>query len=408
MSKPALSQKNSLNGSTRPGDQPNPIHDRLSAVAAASVAERRGEVRATAPDQKSLVQGRRRSRILRRALLGLVVVGLAWGAKYYFIDRFHQSTDDAFIDAHVSQISAKVAAHVVRLKIDDNSEVRAGDLLLELDPRDFQTEHDQAAASLRAAQSRRIQAEAQVKVTEAQFEQAKAQADSAQATAVEAIADLDRDRKLRARQVIDQRDLDHSVANAGTSGAALDAARKSVLAAQAQISLSEAELEASAAQVGEAQAQLQAADLRLSYTRIYAPVSGKVTRKNVEIGDYVQPGQTLFAIVPHDVWVVANFKETQLGQMAVGQRVEVRVDAAPGRKLRGHIESLQLGTGSRFSLLPPENATGNYVKVVQRLPLKIVFDEPETVLRPLAPGMSVEPDVLLAPVTSLTAAKRSR
>jgi membrane fusion protein (multidrug efflux system) len=162
---------------------------------------------------------------------------------------------------------------------------------------------------------------------------------------------------------------------------------------EAQLRLASAQYVTAAAEAKQAEAQLQQAQLQVSYAKIFAPFSGRVTKKGVEPGDYVQPGQTLFSLVPPEVWVVANFKETQLKDMKVGQPVSVRVDALPGRALKAHVESFQVGTGSRFTLLPPENATGNFVKVVQRVPVKIVFDEPLANLGRLWAGESVEPRV---------------
>ena len=178
------------------------------------------------------------------------------------------------------------------------------------------------------------------------------------------------------------------------ANANLEAARSQAKAAEAQVHLSEAGVKTAGAAVQQAQAREAQADLNLSYTKIVAPRSGRVTARTVQLGNYVQPGQVLFTLVPRDVWVTANFKETQLARMRPGQPVQLEVDAYPGRKFKGHVDSLQAGSGARFSLLPPENAVGNYVKVVQRVPVKIVFDEPVDLSRyDIAPGMSVEPKV---------------
>ena len=193
--------------------------------------------------------------------------------------------------------------------------------------------------------------------------------------------------------MIDRREYDASVAQAKSAAANVESATKKVASQEAQVRLASAQYVTASAEEKQAEAQLRQAQLQLSYTKIFAPFDGRVTKKSVEPGNYVQPGQTLFSLVPPDVWVIANFKETQLKQMKVDQSVSVRVDAIPGRDFNAHIESFQVGSGSRFTLLPPENATGNFVKVVQRVPVKIVFDEPPATLERLWAGESVEPKV---------------
>jgi membrane fusion protein (multidrug efflux system) len=187
--------------------------------------------------------------------------------------------------------------------------------------------------------------------------------------------------------------FDLAQAQARSADADLESARSQVKAAQAQEALSKAAVETATAAVQQAQAKMQQAELNLSYTKIIAPVDARVTARTVEVGNYVQPGQALLALVPTNLWVTANFKETQLTDMRAGQQVELSVDAYPNRKFKGNVDSLQAGTGARFSLLPPENAVGNYVKVVQRVPVKIVFDETLPTNLDIAPGMSVEPKV---------------
>jgi len=208
-------------------------------------------------------------------------------------------------------------------------------------------------------------------------------------------SDLNRNEHLFQTHVIDRREYDASIAQAKSAAANVDSATKKVASQEAQVRLASAQYVTASSAEKQAEAQLQQAKLQLSYTRIFAPFDGRVTKKSVEPGNYIQPGQTLFSLVPPEVWVIANFKETELKQMKVGQSVSVRVDAVPGRDFNAHIESFQVGTGSRFTLLPPENATGNYVKVVQRVPVKIVFDEPLANLERLWPGESVEPKVNL-------------
>ena len=333
-----------------------------------------------------------------RRLLILCSVGvliLAGGAFWYINNVGYVSTDDATVEAHVILVSPKISAHVKTVYFDDNYQVTQGDLLIELDPRDYEVSLASAEANLASARSKLVEAEAQQNVALAGLGQVRADLASARATADNAESDLNRNEHLFQTHVIDRREYDASVAQAKSAAANVDSATKKVASQEAQIRLTGAQYVTASAAEKQAEAQLRQAQLQLSYTRIFAPFDGRVTKKSVEPGNYIQPGQTLFSLVPPEVWVIANFKETELKQMKVGQSVSVRVDAVPGRDFNAHIESFQVGTGSRFTLLPPENATGNFVKVVQRVPVKIVFDEPLANLERLWPGESVEPKVNL-------------
>jgi membrane fusion protein (multidrug efflux system) len=325
-------------------------------------------------------------------LVMLLIGGAIAGVRYWQYARQYESTDDAFIQGHIIQISPKVSAQVMRVLIDDNMEVKKGDLLIELDSHDFEVALEQAQTNEAAARGRLQQAQAQLAVSKANVAQAQAQVVVAQANAVNAQADLQRYQNVTANAVSRQQ-VDSAIATARTAKANVDAAREQVSANQAQVAVATSQVTTDAAEVQQAQAQVRQAQLNLSYTKIYAPEDGRVTQKNVEPGNYVQTGQALFAIVQHDVWVVANFKETQLTDMRPGQPAEIEVDTYPHHPFKARVESLQMGTGAAFSLLPPENATGNYVKVVQRVPVKIVFDEPPESVHLLAPGMSVVPEV---------------
>jgi membrane fusion protein (multidrug efflux system) len=323
--------------------------------------------------------------------LGVMIIS---AATYWFLSNAgYESTDDSAIEAHVIQVSPKVSAHVKAVHFDDNYQVKRGDLIIELDPRDYEVALASASASLASAQSKLTEADAQRNVAQAGLGQAKADLASAQASAENAVSDFNRNEQLYKTHVIDRREYDASAAQAKTAAASVESATKRVTSQEAQVRLASAQYVTASAEVKQAESQMQQAQLQLSYTRIFAPFAGRVTKKSVEPGNYVQPGQTLLSLVPPDVWVVANFKETQLKRMEVGQPVSVRVDAIPGREFKAHVESLQVGTGSRFTLLPPENATGNFVKVVQRIPVKIVFDEAPAELEQLWAGESVEPKV---------------
>jgi membrane fusion protein (multidrug efflux system) len=375
-------------------------------------------------------------------LLVLVVAGIAGGA-YWLYARQFEETDDAFVDGKVYPVSSKVAGAAQAVHVNDNEWVNAGDVLVEIDPRDIAARVAQAQAALEAARAEAEASKSNVELTRAntaaaltqgqagvesataavdtaksQLASAEADVTSAQAEATRREADEKRFGALDTRGV-SQSQLDAIRAAADAARAQLLAANKRVAAAKAgvteaqakvaaaqgvlaaaktaeqQIATAQAKLHFAEARVGEAQAQLDAAKLDLSYTAVKAPVSGRVARKNVQPGQYLQVGQTLMAVVPSDFWVTANFKETQLTHMRVGQPVEISVDAYPDRQFHGHIDSMQAGTGARFSMLPPENATGNYVKVVQRVPVKIVFDEDAQAKQLLRLGMSVTPEVRL-------------
>ncbi|SRR5581483_6851283 len=326
------------------------------------------------------------------AAIVLLVVGVLVLLYYFHFVAPYESTDDAFIEGRVAFISPRVPGQVTRLLVDDNQKVKAGDVLVELDPRDYQTRLDQARADLATAKAQWDQAKAQVDVDEAKAAQQRAAVIAAQAEATRAEADLKRYETVEGAAISrSQKDL--AEAQARTSGANVEVARNQAKAADAQAEFSRVSVATAEARVHQAEAVLEQAELNLSYTKVTAPVAGRVTRRTVEQGIYLQTGQALLALVPDEVWVVANYKETQLRDMRPGQPVTMRIDAYPGREFKGKVDSLQAGTGARFSLLPPENAVGNYVKVVQRVPVKIVFDEPPDTQLDIAPGLSVVPRV---------------
>ena len=416
----------------------------------------------------------------------VLLIGLVVGARYWLYARSHESTDDAFIEGHIIQISPKVSGYVARVYVRSNQEVKAGDLLVELDARDCEVKLEQARAALDAARAKENEARTNVSLTrattaaniqqaratvrqaqagtassragagsseskanqassavlaaQANLAQADAQVKAAEAEATRAKADVERYQALLIKDEISRQQVDAAVAAARTADAEREVARQRVAAAAAQVNemrasqaaaaqtaqqsvtqiagaqagvaeavgrlaqantapqqvaVSEAQAETAKANTEQLEAQVAQAELELSYTKVYAPENGRVTRKSVEQGALVQIGQPLLALVPGNVWVIANFKEDQIGRLAPGQSVEITLDAYRDKTFKGHVDSLQAGTGARFSLLPPENATGNYVKVVQRVPVKIVFDEPPDPRHMLAPGMSVVPEVAI-------------
>ena len=340
-------------------------------------------------------------RRLRPGLFAAALIALAMipAAAVYYV-RFiapYETTDDAFIDGYVTFVSPRISGPVVKLLVTDNQRVKAGEPLLEIDPRDYQVLVDQAAADLAAANTHVRQAEAQVIVDQAKADQQNAALPAAQAIAGRAEADRARYQSVES-QAVSRSQQDLANAQAKSAAAEVEVARDQAKAAAAQVELDRANVETARAQVQQAQTRLQQAQLQLSYTAIAAPRDGRVTRRTVEQGAYVQTGQALLALVPDDLWVVANFKETQLERMRPGQTVLLRVDAYPHQQFLGKVDSVQAGSGALFSLLPPENAVGNFVKVVQRVPVKIIFD-PEAGLSQfnLAPGLSVRPRVRVVP-----------
>jgi membrane fusion protein, multidrug efflux system len=389
--------------------------------------------------------------------IGVLVLALIGAAVWYFVTFGRESTDDAQIDSHVTQMAARVGGTITKVAVDDNQLVDAGAVLVELDPRDYQVALDRARAELADAEAAAMAAQTNVPITSttatsgvttarggvtqaqsgvaaaeqdvaaarARLTTAQARLREAEANAAKAAKDVERLRGLLAKDEVSQQQFDAVSAAAEAMRAAADSARSQVVEAQAGISVAESKLaqaraaeqqaraelqtaqtapqqiaatkaraSSAEARVQQARANLTQAELQLQYTSVKAPIHGIVSKKGVNVGQVVQAGQPLVAIVDVDnVWVTANFKETQLKNMRPGQRAAVDVDAYGGREYKGKVDSIAGATGARFSLLPPENATGNFVKVVQRVPVKIVLDpgqDPEHLLRP---GMSVTPTV---------------
>jgi membrane fusion protein, multidrug efflux system len=365
-------------------------------------AERQAPVRRAAqprrPDHSPAAEATR-PRYRRLLQVGIVVAIAAaagiGGATWWLEARHYESTDDAFIDVHMVRVSPQVGGRVARVPVNDNQQVEAGQPLLEIDPADFKARLDQASANKASAAGKLAQAQAQLKVSRANLDELRAEVGVAEANAANAAIDVKRYEELARihSAALSRQQLDNSVANAKSTAATLAAAQRKVDAADAQIAFAETQVQTAEADLQAATAQVEQAQLDLSYTKLLAPVAGHIAHENVAVGDYVQIGQNLMALVPNDVWVTANFKETQLDHMRAGQPVEIDVDAYPERTFRGHVDSIQAGSGAAFALLPPENATGNYVKVVQRVPVKITFDGPSNARRLLGPGMSVVPYV---------------
>jgi membrane fusion protein, multidrug efflux system len=392
-----------------------------------------------------------------RIAAGAIVVAVLGLVAWLWITAGRETTDDAQVDAHVTQIAARVGGIVLRVHVEDNRPVDAGATLVEIDPRDYQVAVDKALAALADAEAAALAAQTNVPITtqsassnlttaqggvsqsasaitaaQKQVEAAHARVTSAQAkqreqeaTATRAARDVERFRGLLAKDEISQQQFDAATAAADSARAAADSAKAQVIEAEAGVLVAESQLAqaqtgqhqaeatlrsaqtapdqvkqtnaraaAALAQVKQARSALDQAELNLQYATLKAPVAGIVSRRTVEVGQVVQAGQPLMAIIPLDnVWVTANYKETQLTDMRPGQRATVKVDAYGGKSVTGKVDSIAAATGARFSMLPPENATGNFVKVVQRVPVKIVLDPGQNADHQLRPGMSVVPTV---------------
>ncbi|HEY1938660.1 MAG TPA: HlyD family secretion protein [Candidatus Angelobacter sp.] len=422
-------------------DVKEPLHRESGELARPDVNEQRhvetkgaeGEERRSGKERRSLTERRGVGFFTTHPnakwiIAALVIVLLAAG---FFIWQYYsvrESTDDAQIDGHIDPISARVTGSVVNVLHDDNEVVQAGTLLVELDPKDYQVAVDRARADLANAQanaiaanvgvpltqttssSQLLAADAGVKGAQRDIENAQAKLNDAQANYAKTSADLKRMEMLVAKDEVSRQQYDAAVAANNSAKANVDAATAAIASAESRVAQAQAQAEAARtvpeqlkvtrARAGAASAEVQRAistlaqaELNLKYTKIVAPVTGVLSKRNVEPGQTVQVGQPLFSIVNlDDIWATANFKETQLRDMKVGQKVKIKVDAF-GRDYQGTVESIGGATGARFSLLPPENATGNYVKVVQRIPVRIRFDKGQDPDHQLRPGMSVEPTV---------------
>jgi membrane fusion protein (multidrug efflux system) len=369
------------------------------------VAEAASEDRAqpdkdqTAPEDEAPPPKKKRSLLL----VGLLIAAgaIAGGAYLYFSTLNIESTDDAYTDGRAVTIAPQVSGLVVSLDVNDNQFVRKGEPLIHIDPRQYIQDRDSAEGALQVAKAQlaglKLGAEIARKNFPAQLEQAKAQLASAQAAEVRAEADYQRQRSLP-KQATTQQEVDAATA-------ALRQAQAQVALAEAQVAVAEpvpqrigqadADVGQLTGQVEQAQAKLDQANLNLDWTVVRAPQDGWITKRNVEVGNYVTPGQQIFSIVSPEVWVTANFKESQLDRIRPGQPVDIEIDAYPHLKLKGHVDSVQLGSGSKFTAFPPENATGNFIKIVQRVPVKIDIDSGLDPALPLPLGISAVPTVKL-------------
>jgi membrane fusion protein (multidrug efflux system) len=316
---------------------------------------------------------------------------LCAGVLWWLKARQIETTDDAFIDTRVVTIASEVSGAVVGVPVEDNQLVAAGAVLVDIDRRDYEAAVGQARAQIEQAVASIANFDAQVVAQQARIDQADHQVTQAEAALSFASAESGRAQDLVTRGAGTVQQAQQTASTLRQDVAALDQAKANLVAAQKPIAVLQAQRQSAVGQRDQANAQLAQAQANLDRTRITAPAAGRAARISAAVGGFAQPGQALMMFVPQNVWVTANFKETQLTDMRPGQHVDISVDAYPQRVFAGHVDSIQPGSGAAFSLLPPENATGNYVKVVQRVPVKIVLDAPPDVQ--LGPGMSVVPAV---------------
>jgi membrane fusion protein, multidrug efflux system len=329
------------------------------------------------------------------AALALIVAGV-FGYRHLSFYLTHEETDDAQVEGHISPVLPRVPGYVARVLVRDNEPVTAGQVLVEIDPRELDLHVAEAEAALKTSQSDQHTAMTARKAADAARATAAANVETASVREHKAAHDLERDTRLFSTGAITNSQLNDTQAAADIARSALTASQSELRTAEVQVQLAKDRAVAAEARVTEARSAADLARLQRSYASVTAPIAGVVSRKNVEPGQYVQAGQTLMSIASDtDLWVVANFKETQLGRMRVGQPVEFEADTYPGFTFHGKIESIAGATGARFALLPPDNSTGNFVKVTQRVPVKIILTDAPDASHPLRPGVSVDATVAL-------------
>ena len=340
--------------------------------------------------------GGRRRTVMLVIVAVLLIAGAVWGVGKWQYGRTHVSTDNAQVDGHIVPVIAKVGGYVQAVYVDDNQSVERGDTVVVIDPSELKVKVAEAQADLAAAQASAGtegevgQVEAEASASRARREALESRLASARANADRASKDLARVQELAEKQIASKQQLDAAKAAATAAEAEVSALQRDIVAARASESSAGAAGRGATARLAKAQAALERAELDLSYATVTAPVSGKVSRTQVEVGQLVQPGQPLGAVVADSsIWVTANLKETEMTDVHVGESVEFEVDAYPGCTAQGTVESVSPATGSKFALLPPDNATGNFTKVVQRVPVRIAIGEGCGAERPLRPGMSV-------------------
>jgi membrane fusion protein (multidrug efflux system) len=357
------------------------------------------------PQPRPIGEQRRNSVLHRRPIvsaIGAIFLASALGGGYVYLDyaRRFQSTDDAFIAARQFSLAPKVSGYLTAVPVTDNEHVAAGDVIARIDDRDYRIALDQAEAQVAAAQASIENIDAQLNVQQAQISANQAQVDQTHAALVFAQQQAERYEHLEQTGYGTVQNAQQYTSQLHQQQAALQSAQATLRLAQRQIEALKAQHNSAVASLAQAKAQRDQAKLNLSYTTVTAAQPGCVVDLGAAVGQFAQPGTSLTMFVPDEIWVTANFKEIQLDRMRPGEPVTLKIDAYPGRVIRGHVDSVQPGSGTAFSLLPAENATGNYVKIVQRVPVKLIMDNPPADVA-LGPGMSVVPTVRVNPTPSL-------
>lgn len=371
------------NQNTPKNDNIHPNNETIELKAKERIKERKARAKAKRPEYK-------KKRVIVPAITAIILVLLGlWAAIH---STFFQSTDDAFVEGRLITVAPRVSGPVINLLADDNDEVEAGKLLVEIDPADYEVKLRQTEAKLE-------QAKAQLNVTQKEIEKGEynvnesfEDVNSSQSKLTFAKNDHKRYTDMYKEGIVSKQDFENSKTKLEVSQAAHKSASEKADAAKSSLEANKAKAESVEADIKRLEAEVEQAKLDLSYTKIYAPQSGMIASRSVEKGNYLQVGQPIMQVVPKNVWIVANFKEIQLTNMKPGQEVSIKIDTYPNKRFKGEVQSIQRATGAKSSLFPPENAVGSYVKIVQRVPVKIIFKEDISNYN-IVPGMSVVPKV---------------
>jgi membrane fusion protein (multidrug efflux system) len=360
-----------------------------------NVIQTPGDLPLTAADQDAAPTATPRRTPVRIAIAVVLIAGAAaWGAHWWTAGRFVEDTDDAYVGGDVTVIASKVAGYVHSVAVDDNQVVHRGDLLVKIDDRDYRAAVAQAEAGVAAARALLVNLDATGQLQRSVIAQADAGVSAATAETTRARLDDARYRDLASRSAVSVESAQRALAAAQTAQAGQQRAAAAQQGAQRQLGVIDSQRKQAEAALAQAQAELDVARLNLSYTELCAPVDGVIGNRRARVGAYATSASQLLVVVPsHGLWIDANFKEDQLGRLRVGQAVEVTADVEPGRAFHGHVVSLAPATGAQFSVLPPENATGNFTKIVQRVPVRISLDGKDGDLDLLRPGLSVKASI---------------
>jgi membrane fusion protein (multidrug efflux system) len=336
----------------------------------------------------------RRKRVLAAAMAGVFVLAAVYGTHWWTVGRFIENTNDAYVGGDVTVIGPKVSGYITELAVTDNQKVHAGDLLLKIDDRDYRAALAKAEGAVAAEQALLANLDATAHLQEAVISQARAGIAAAAAEATRARDDQARYRELAGRSAVSVESAQRADATYKTARANTDKAQAALTAAQRQLDVIASQKQQARAALMQAQAERDIAKLNVGYTELRAPVDGTIGNRRAQVGAFAAAGTQLLAVVPaRGLWVDANFKEDQLAHMHAGQEVAIHADVLPGRVFHGHVASLAPATGAQFSVLPPENATGNFTKIVQRVPVRVALDKQDDVLGLLRPGLSVVAEV---------------